>query len=65
MKLVRICIYGTEGMVSIDRIVTDEIYFYLLDLEKSFDQEKRYAPKFIVTVINDFQEKESKWIKKL
>lgn len=60
MKLVRICIYGTEGMVSVERIVTDEIYYYLLDLEKSFDQEKRYAPKFLVTIMSDFKDKDSK-----
>jgi hypothetical protein len=55
MKLVRICIFG-EDDVSVERVVTDEMYYYLLDLEKSFQQDKPYAPQFMVIVLSDFYE---------
>lgn len=42
--------------VYVDRLVSDDIYLYLLDLEKSFDQGKPYAPQFRIEVIKDYLE---------
>jgi hypothetical protein len=55
MKLVRILLYGQDD-VYVDRLVNEEMYYYLLDLEKSFEQNKPYAPQFLVIVLNDFYE---------
>ena len=55
MKLVRIYLDGKDT-VYVDRIVNEEMYYYLLDLEKDFQQNKAYAPQFIVVVLSDFEE---------
>lgn len=55
MKLIRISLYGDEE-VHVDRVVTDEMYYYLLDLEKSFEQGVPYAPQMVIIVLSDFYE---------
>lgn len=55
MKLIRIYLYG-EDEIHVDRVVTDEMYYYLLDLEKSFDQGIAYAPQMVIIVLSDFYE---------
>ena len=55
MKYIRIWIIGIDD-VYVDRLVSDDIYLYLVDLEKSFDQGKPYAPQFKIEVIKDYLE---------
>lgn len=55
MKYIRIWIIGIDD-VYVDRLVSDDIYLYLVDLEKSFDQDKPYAPQFRIEVIKDYLE---------
>lgn len=55
MKYIRIWIIGIDD-VYVDRLVSDDIYLYLVDLEKSFDQGKTYAPQFRIEVIKDYLE---------
>ena len=55
MKYIRIWLIGIDD-VYVDRLVPDDIYLYLLDLEKSFDQDKPYAPQFKIEVIKDYLE---------
>lgn len=55
MKYIRIWLIGIDD-VYVDRLVSDDIYLYLVDLEKSFDQDKPYAPQFRIEVIKDYLE---------
>ena len=55
MKYIRIWIIGIDD-VYVDRLVSDDIYLYLVDLEKSFDQSKPYAPQFRIEIIKDYLE---------
>ena len=57
MKLIRIYLHG-EDTIYVDRIVNNEIYYYLLDLEKDFQQNKPYAPQFTVVVVSNFEEED-------
>lgn len=56
MKYIRIWLIGQEDEVYVDRLVSDEIYLYLVDLERSFEQNKPYAPQFSIEVLRDYLE---------
>lgn len=55
MKYIRIWLIGIDD-VYVDRLVSDDIYLYLVDLEKSFDQDKPYAPQFKIEILKDYLE---------
>jgi len=55
LKYIRIWLIGIDD-VYVDRLVSDDIYLYLVDLEKSFDQDKPYAPQFRIEILKDYLE---------
>jgi hypothetical protein len=55
LKYIRIWLIGIDDSY-VDRLVSDDIYLYLADLEKSFDQNKPYAPQFRIEIIKDYLE---------